>query len=113
MLIHGIDLNEFYPYRQACKKLPGRVSGKPINERTIERWCQDGLKKGLIRVKLRVIRLGNDIFTCDSWLNEFLETLNAEQNVHAEDAETPRTRKQRESSSVDARNQFDAVWKQN
>jgi hypothetical protein len=113
MQIHGIDMKDLFPYREASKKVPGRRPGSNVSERTIERWCQEGLQKGQTRIKLRVVRLGNDLFTCESWLMAFIEELSSDLDVERGGGEQPRTPKQRKGVSSDARKQLDDLWKKN
>jgi hypothetical protein len=111
MEIEGIEICEFYPFRELTKLLPGRRRGEKVSERTLERWRDDGVQRGNCRVKLHVIRLGNDWFTCDTWVKDFVAACNAEPaNTSDSESRKPRTPSQRDRVSANARAQLDDLW---
>ena len=111
MEIHGIDIREFYPCAMLSETVPGRRHGRKVSVRTVERWRCNGLQRGDKRIKLRVIRLGNDLHTCDKWLEEFFQAGNLESDFDASQTASPRTPSQRENESAAARKKLDAIWK--
>src|SRR5215470_9574015 len=90
MEIGGVALKDLFPLSEAASKIPGRRPGKAIGRSTLERWRTKGVR-GII---LRAVRVGTTLCTCDAWLNDFFQKLNAVPPV--EKASELRTPTQRE-----------------
>lgn len=70
------------PFREV-PRLPWmrRREGKLLNQSTLWRWRQKGIKHPVTgeRVKLRALRVGGICCTTQTWLLEFWETLSSNQ----------------------------------
>ena len=115
MDIDGIDINEFYPYSDASRHIPGRRTGKKISKRTVERWRCHGVLRDGVRVRLRATLIGGGWHTCDTWVREFIAALNrggaASNDPVTARVVGPRTPSQRERASATARRRLDQLWK--
>jgi hypothetical protein len=99
-----VPLESLFPLSEAAAKIPGRRPGKTISRSTLERWRTKGAR-GIV---LRTARVGTTICTCDQWLKDFFEKLNAGQApAHAVDVRTPT---QRERAANQARKALEAAW---
>jgi hypothetical protein len=68
---------------QAMEPLAGLVErklGKRLSPCALWRWHRKGLRGG---IRLRVMRIGRGLFSCDDWWNEFASKLNTEDPVFA------------------------------
>lgn len=63
---------DYFPLRVTRRYFPGRDSNR-ISLKTLYRWATRGVRGA----KLRTIRLGHQVCTCDAWVREFIEQLNA------------------------------------
>ncbi len=64
----GVDLTEYYPVTQVPSKLPCKSKGKPVHRASVFRWCSVGVGGR----RLRTVRIGGSLFTCDQWLMQFI-----------------------------------------
>jgi hypothetical protein len=107
MIVDGVPLSDFYPLVAAATRIPGRRPGKKVSLNTLRRWCEEGLRGGKIR--LRVTRIGGQVYTCDRWVAEFLRELNSPQEGPTI-ASVPRTRAERARASCAARSELESQW---
>jgi Protein of unknown function (DUF1580) len=62
---------DFFPLVEAARFFP-RPNGKKVSVKTLYRWASSGMRKG----KLRTIRLGQQVCTCEAWVRLFIAELN-------------------------------------
>jgi len=74
----GVPITDFYPYREAARKLPGRNPGQRISERTLQRYRTQGVRRREGMIRLRALKIGSDWHTCDRWVEEFLRLINSD-----------------------------------
>lgn len=75
MLIHkssAPQLQELFPLAEVPDRLPRR-RGKRLHRSAPYRWAESGLSG----VRLRILRVGSEIYTTSAWLLEFFEAVTA------------------------------------
>jgi hypothetical protein len=99
-----IPLGQLVPLALAVKTLPGRRPGKAISRSTLERWRT----KGVGGIVLRTVRVGGTVCTCDAWIREFIERLNARRPPSP--APEVRGPSERGRAAAEARARLEAAW---
>jgi hypothetical protein len=69
-MFYGRPLSQFYPLAEVATRITWAA------KRTVEKWHNPGLRGGAIRLRAEFI--GGRLCTCDEWVQEFLEALNAD-----------------------------------
>lgn len=57
------DLSHFFPLLEAADRLPRGPGGKKLSKAILYRWAN--------AQKLKTIRIGDRLFTCQQWVDEF------------------------------------------
>ena len=68
---NALDLSHLYPIEEAPNRLP-RTNGKKIHRATVFRWAKNGIRGVVLQTQL----VGRRRFTCDEWVEMFLERVN-------------------------------------
>ena len=92
MTAGSIPASEFFPLLEAARYFP-RPGGRKISVKTLYRWASRGMRRG----KLRTIRLGQQVCTCEDWVRAFISALNLDDvevgnGVRPSDSEESRRR---------------------
>src|SRR5690348_15058026 len=72
---------DFFPLAEAARYFP-RSGGRKVSLKTLYRWAASGLRKG----KLRTIKLGHQVCTCEEWVRAFIADLNGAPADHLDEA---------------------------
>jgi hypothetical protein len=67
----GVDPANFMALKDAARYFP-RPNGKRISLQTLYRWTSQGVRGS----RLKTIRLGQQVCTCEVWLRQFIADLN-------------------------------------
>jgi Protein of unknown function (DUF1580) len=62
---------DFFPLAEAARYFP-RPGGKKVSLKTLYRWASRGVRK----IRLQSIRLGQQVCTCEAWIEAFITDLN-------------------------------------
>ena len=96
----GIDVGDCFPLSEARRYFP-RPGGRRIAIGTLYRWTSHGVRGA----RLRTIRLGQQLCTCDVWIREFIEDMNASRPNAARDmrpTDQELARRRRVDAALDA-----------
>lgn len=66
--------SDFFPLSEAARYFP-RPGGQKVSVKTLYRWASRGMRKG----KLRTIKLGQQLCTCEDWVQVFISALNRDE----------------------------------
>jgi hypothetical protein len=63
--------SDFFPLSEAARYFP-RPGGRKVSVKTLYRWASRGMRTG----KLRTLKLGQQVCTCEDWVRAFIAELN-------------------------------------
>ncbi len=84
--------SDFFPLSEAARYFP-RPGGRKVSVKTLYRWASRGMQRG----RLRTIKLGQQLCTCEDWVRIFISALNRDEagvvdGVRPSDSEESRRR---------------------
>jgi Protein of unknown function (DUF1580) len=88
-----LPASDFFPLSEAARYFP-RPGGRKVSVKTLYRWASRGMRRG----KLRTVKLGQQVCTCDEWVRAFIADLNDPSAEHVNEVTLSKTETGRRES---------------